>query len=135
MTPFWFVDTFFFVALLSEGDRAHKRAINVLNGLRSRLLTTEWVLTEVGDAMADPTDRPKFLALVALLKKHPLVTIMAADGESFAQGLALYADRRDKRWSLTDCISFTVMRVRGLTEALTGDRHFEQAGFTALLRG
>jgi hypothetical protein len=46
----------------------------------------------------------------------------------------LYFQRRDKEWSLTDCISFTVMSDEGLTDALTGDHHFEQAGFTALLR-
>jgi len=49
-------------------------------------------------------------------------------------GLELYARRPDKSWSLTDCISFVVMTDRGLTEALTGDHHFEQAGFRALLR-
>lgn len=50
------------------------------------------------------------------------------------RGLGLYAARPDKAWSLTDCISFVVMTDRGLTEALTGDHHFEQAGFRALLR-
>jgi predicted nucleic acid-binding protein len=46
----------------------------------------------------------------------------------------LYAERPDKGWSLTDCISFVVMRQQGITQALTGDHHFEQAGFTALLK-
>jgi predicted nucleic acid-binding protein len=46
----------------------------------------------------------------------------------------LYAERPDKDWSLTDCISFVVMRHQGVTQALTGDHHFEQAGFTALLK-
>ena len=50
------------------------------------------------------------------------------------RGVALYAERPDKDWSLTDCISFVVMRKMDITEALTGDRHFEQAGFTALLK-
>lgn len=39
------------------------------------------------------------------------------------------ANRPDKNWSLTDCITFVIMREAGLQEALTGDRHFEQAGF------
>ena len=46
----------------------------------------------------------------------------------------MYRSRNDKAWSLTDCISFVVMEQEGLTEALTGDHHFEQAGFTALLK-
>ena len=54
--------------------------------------------------------------------------------ELFASGSDLYAQRLDKDWSLTDCISFVVMRERGIAEALTADHHFEQAGFTILLR-
>jgi uncharacterized protein len=54
--------------------------------------------------------------------------------ELFDQGVELYAARTDKQWSLTDCISFVVMRQYRVTEALTGDRHFEQAGFTAMLK-
>ena len=34
----------------------------------------------------------------------------------------------------TDCLSFVVMRDEGISQALTGDRNFEQAGFTALLK-
>ncbi|MFV9677847.1 MAG: hypothetical protein ACNYVW_09390 [Methanosarcinales archaeon] len=40
----------------------------------------------------------------------------------------------DQEWGLTDCISFIVMGNPGLTDALTADEHFEQAGFRALLR-
>lgn len=50
------------------------------------------------------------------------------------RSIKLYASRPDKQWSLTDCISFEVMRREGITEALTGDHHFEQAGFVALLK-
>lgn len=52
----------------------------------------------------------------------------------FDQGVKLYAKRPDKDWSLTDCISFVVMRDQGITQALTGDHYFEQAGFMALLK-
>ena len=43
--------------------------------------------------------------------------------------------RIDKEWSLTDCISCTVMKDRGITKAITSDHHFEQAGFEKLLYG
>ena len=54
--------------------------------------------------------------------------------ENFLAGLALYKARADKGYSLTDCISFVVMRDRKLGDALTADVHFVQAGFRALLR-
>lgn len=83
--------------------------------------------------MASVGGRAAFLRLVDNLKSNPLCLIVPASQLLFDQGLALYADRPDKEWSLTDCISFVVMREQGLSEALTGDRHFEQAGFRALL--
>jgi len=59
---------------------------------------------------------------------------LPASQELFERGLNLYRQRPDKDWSLTDCISFVVMREHGVTKALTADRHFEQAGFAILLR-
>ena len=61
-------------------------------------------------------------------------TLVEPDPALWRRGLALYRTRPDKAWSLTDCISFIVMTDHGLTDALTGDHHFEQAGFRALLR-
>ncbi len=43
-------------------------------------------------------------------------------------------NRAGKDWGITDCSSFVVMSERGLSEALTTDEHFRQAGFRALLR-
>ena len=45
-----------------------------------------------------------------------------------------WESRPDKEWSLVDCASFVVMQQRGLTEVLTTDHHFEQAGFVRLLK-
>ncbi|HEV2949686.1 MAG TPA: hypothetical protein VGX70_20080 [Gemmataceae bacterium] len=50
------------------------------------------------------------------------------------RGAKLFAERPDKEWSLTDCISFVVMTERGLYDALSTDRDFEEAGFRPLLR-
>jgi len=102
--------------------------------LDARLVTTTWVLVEVADGMADPRTRNAFGGLLSLLASHPSTEILKPDVEQFDRGAKLYLARGDKEWSLTDCISFEVMRERGITEALTGDRHFEQAGLVALMK-
>jgi len=129
-----FADTFFFLALLNPADAAHRDAVAVSRSLRRRRVTTTWVLTEAGDAMSVGTSRSAFLQFLELIKASPLVTVVPATEELFARGVVLFSQRPDKEWTSTDCISFVVMADQGLTEALTGDHHFEQAGFTALLK-
>jgi uncharacterized protein len=128
-----FADTFFFLAAINPDDEAHAEAIAYSNEFHGELLTTAWVLTEVADALAKKEQRAIFKELFETLPE-PRVRIIAATQILFEQGLRLYFARPDKDWSLTDCISFTVMKERKVKEALTGDRHFEQAGFTKLLR-
>ena len=129
-----FADSFFYFALLNPTDLAHEQAEAFLENFDGKLVTTAWVLTELADGMADPVDRQTFISLYDALGTDPDVTIVPSDAGLFAEGLALYASRTDKEWSLTDCISFVVMQRHQLNEALTGDHHFDQAGFKALLR-
>jgi predicted nucleic acid-binding protein len=129
-----FADTFFFLALGNPGDAAHAAARDLVTHDLTPLVTTAWVVTELADALAEPSNRPSFLRLLERLQANPDVEIIPPDPILFDRGLDLYSRRPDKAWSLTDCLSFVVMTERGLTEALTGDRHFEQAGFRALLR-
>lgn len=128
-----FADTFYYLALVNRNDAAHERAVTTSESLGAVTVTTAWVLAELADAMASPSQRPAFLRLLEAIRSNPHCTVVPPSAALFDKGLRLYAERMDKYWSLTDCISFQVMRERGLTNALTGDHHFEQAGFTALL--
>jgi uncharacterized protein len=129
-----FADTFYFLALLSQDDAAHREALTASEELTSPILTTVWVLTEGADALAAPNLRPVLLQLMTALRADSNTTIVPPTEPLFDEGLKFYAERPDKDWTLTDCISFVVMGQHGITRALTGDRHFEQAGFQALLR-
>lgn len=129
-----FADTFYFIALLSPDDEAHAHALELSAQANTQLVTTTWVLTEVGDAFCDPGNRELFLGLLELLRNSPAAEIVPASESLFNAGVSLYAQRSDKHWSLTDCISFAVMEEYGITEALTGDSHFVQAGFVPLMR-
>ena len=128
-----FADTFFYLALLRDDDPSHARALAAAR-LNQPIVTTEFVLLELGNACARAADHADFLALVQGLRASPRITIVPLDSRLFERGLRRMAERPDKDWSLTDCVSFLVMEDAGATEALTGDRHFEQAGFTALLK-
>jgi hypothetical protein len=99
---------------------------------RGPLVTTAWVLTEVADGLASTPRRQVFRGLLANLEVNKNNLIVPANSETFEKGVELYHARPDKQWSLTDCTSFVVMSEERITEALSGDRHFEQAGFTAL---
>ena len=133
MTPV-FADTFYFLALLDSREDRHLQATEFSRASQLHILTTEWVLAEFGDAYCHPNDRADFVALYRSLLNHPRVRIIPADTRLFQRGVAFFEQRRDKEWSLTDCLSFLVMRDEGIAQALTGDKHFEQADFTALLK-
>lgn len=128
-----FADTFYFLALLNNRDPAHQRAVVISNAPDQTFVTTEFVLLELADALSRPPLREEFKAISALVHSTASFTIVPASSELLSRGQALYHDRPDKEWQLTDCISFIVMQDKEITDALTGDRHFEQAGFTTLL--
>ncbi len=129
-----FADTFVFLAMLNRRDRKHAAAMALLNSTSEPLVTTAWILTELADGLCAAPTRASFVALDATLRGNARFTIISAGDEIYAEGLDLYRQRPDKDWSLTDCNSFSVMGHRGIKEALTGDHHFEQAGFVALLK-
>jgi predicted nucleic acid-binding protein len=129
-----FADTYYYLAVLNPRDATHQRAITMSRQLRGPVVTTEFILLELADGMARPPARQALVRLCNALRADPLVEIVPASNILLDRGLALYAARPDKEWSLTDCISFVVMQDRGIAEALTGDHHFEQTGFVALLK-
>jgi uncharacterized protein len=119
---------------MHEDDAAHARAWELSGRLTGPTVTTVWVIAELADGLAAPATRGGFVRLLASLRRDPKCIILPASQDLFERGLELYQQRHDKAWTLTDCISFVVMKDRGIREAMTGDHHFEQAGFTALLR-
>lgn len=133
MSPF-FADTSFFVAMSDPKDSLHTLAKTVGGSSRSRIVTTDFVLAEVGNFFSKFYARSKFSLLVRRLRSAADVQIVEASRSLWDRGFQLFDSRQDKEWSLTDCMSFEVMRELGIVDALTGDHHFEQAGFRILLK-
>ena len=96
-------------------------------------MTTEAVLWEWLNALSDASTRR--FAIEGYRRAHadPSIEVVPFETGLIAAALELYRVRDDKNWSLTDCLSFAVMNRRGFSEALTADRHFEQAGQKSLM--
>jgi predicted nucleic acid-binding protein len=129
-----FADSYYFFALANPNDPAHDRAVAFLKTYSGAMVTTGWVLTELADGWAKPIQRTFFVPMVTKLRANPNARIEPCTDQLLQEGIDLYGRRPDKEWTLTDCISFVVMQRDGIAEALTGDKHFEQAGFVALLK-
>lgn len=132
--PALFADTFYFIALLDASDARHLEAVAWSRHRGISFLTTEYVLLELGDAFHAPDQRDEFVVFQDAVRADSKFRVVPSNPQLYLAGLNLYRRRRDKSWQLTDCISFALMKDRDIHEALTGDQHFEQAGFTALLR-
>lgn len=100
---------------------------------RAKLITTDAIVLEIGNSLARLRVRESGTAILRSLRTDHRVRIEPVTRELIDAGFEMFEMRRDKQWSLMDCISFIVMRRHGLTEALTADDHFRQAGFKALM--
>lgn len=129
-----FADTFYYLALLNSVDDAHANATEFTADYSGEMVTTDWVLSELADGLAGKRTRKAVIEFIESLQTDRAVRIVPAGRKLFERRWELFCRRRDKAWPLTGCISFIVMKDRGMTDALTGDRHFEQAGFRVLLK-
>lgn len=132
-----FADTGYWIALLDPQDTLHQKAINCSISLsHAQICTSEMVFTEVLNHFAKRSNplRQAAAALIQAAQQNPAVKLVPQTPELFQQALTLYIQRPDQAWSHTDCASFCIMKQQNLLEALAYDKHFEQAGFIALLR-
>jgi predicted nucleic acid-binding protein len=136
MTPV-FVDSSFWIARLAQHDERHRIAVATSREFEpSRLVTTAFVLAEVLNAFSSrgPLQRRAAADFANRVRRDNAVRCIEVDSELLSPGIALYRNRPDKYWSLTDCVSFAVMTEMKIAEALTFDGDFTQAGFVALPR-
>ena len=132
-----FVDAHYWIALFSKKDQWHDMAVAANEWVENTsLVTSEMVLTEVLDAFADKGEH--FRNLISEVVDEVIgdehTEVVPQSSEMFNSSFTFYKQRPDKAWQLTDCSSILIMQEKGLQKVLTGDHHFEQAGFSALLK-
>jgi predicted nucleic acid-binding protein len=131
-----FADTLFWIAATKPRDEWHGAAMNAKKKLAEAIIvTTDDVLVEFLASLSQaPFLRDKAVQAVRAIFRNPNVQVMPHTRKSFLDGLDRYAKRRDKSYTLTDCISMNVMEAESIQQVLTNDHHFEQEGFVVLIK-
>ncbi len=132
----FFADAFYWIALANPADQWHKRAKRFdEENSTVPLLTTEEVLTEFLNYFAKSGEHRRKIVgtMCEQILAHPNINVLPQTPETFLRGFALYRQRNDKGYSLTDCISMSLLLERNIKKVLTHDDHFTQEGFTVLL--
>jgi predicted nucleic acid-binding protein len=130
----FFLDTFYVQALLNSKDQYHTTAMALLPQVQAaaQVVVTEAVLIELGNALS-VLNRSAVVEFIRSCYRTANILVVPVDSHLFRRAVALYDQRQDKEWGLTDCISFVVMDDENLVEALTGDRHFAQPGYKPIM--
>ncbi len=134
-----FADTSGWASLADPAEPFHALAMVVYRTSRlqsRRVFTTNYAIVELEALLTNHVglSRPRVISFIEGIEVSPFVTIVHVDEALHRDAWRLLRARHDKEWSVTDCVSFLLMRRRRITEALTSDHHFEQAGFIQLLK-
>ena len=132
-----FVDTSAWLALVNKSDATHQRAKKVRDALLKdhiQFVVTNFVMVEIANALCRVPHKETAVKLINFIGMSENIQIVEIDKEIYKEAWRMYSTYLDKDWSLTDCTSFEVMKERGITQAFTTDKHFEQAGFEILMK-
>lgn len=128
-----FLDTSYLLALELTRDQNHEAATQHWQSIVSSLpsfVTTSYVFDEVVTYFNSRGQHQKAVKIGKSLLLSPSVEFIHVDQSQFHEGWEHFQKHRDKDYSLTDCISFIIMKQLGINIAFTFDGHFAQAGFT-----
>jgi predicted nucleic acid-binding protein len=131
-----FLDTSAWLALLNKSDHLYRTANQIWRELqrqRARFVTSEFVLLELANALAQPLFRSRIRSVVRDIQTKTYLEIVPLSSALLNEAWNLFESRPDKSWGITDCTSFVIMAEQNIKVALTADQHFVQAGFRKLL--
>jgi len=130
-----FVDTSAWMAIVDAGDTNHAMAVAYQEEIAGTcgLVVTNYILDELFTlTLMDLGYRHAVDVKQKLdrLNDHGLLEVVWIDKPLADEGWKVFERyNQDKQWSFTDCVSYAVMKGRGIQEAFAFDHHFEQMGF------
>jgi predicted nucleic acid-binding protein len=129
------LDTSGLLCFLHQDEAQHKTAVELISNYNGRFITHNYVLAElIALSLVRRFPCSTVLMYSLELMENPNVDMVWVDEILHREAMDLLLVRQDKTYSLCDAISFVLMRKKGIREALTTDKHFEQEGFTRLLQ-
>ncbi len=133
------VDTSGWASFFTKTEPTHPQALQrlgIAHQQNDRIITTNYILAELIALLHSPLRQPRarIFAILNTIKTAPYIQILHITEEVDSAAWTLCQNRSDKPWSLVDCTSFVIMEQLNIQQALTTDRHFEQAGFVRLLQ-
>jgi len=134
-----FVDTQGWAELMHAPALHHAQAMDFMRQAQANaweLVTSNLVLSELVPLLHSRNFRllqQQILTIITQIRALPNVVVIHTDPALDQQAWGLLYTNPQQPWSHVDATSMAVMRREGITEILTADQHFAQAGFTVLL--
>ena len=133
-----FVDTSGWGHLADPMQQFSREAAEIYKEARlsGGIVTTNYVMSELTALLISPlrVTGPKRIEILNGIRTSSFIDIVHIDATLDDRAWKFLLERPDKAWSLADCSSFVLMTELGITNALTTDHNFEQAGFVRLLK-
>jgi predicted nucleic acid-binding protein len=131
-----FIDTSGFFSVLLRQDPAHAEAVEYLRKWQESgkyVFTTDYVVDETATLLKVRGAGHVLFRFFQVLDSSKALSLVFVDEDRFRKSRDFLLKHVDHGYSFTDCTSFVLMKERGATDALTKDKHFQEAGFTPLL--
>jgi uncharacterized protein len=131
MREAFFCDTSALYAYINRKDPDHAAAVKAISSCKGKLVISNYIFDEIVTLVSARLGHEAAVHIGNTLNSSSQIEMAWITRTDESNAWALFCDRPDKRYSFTDCTSFTLMRRLGLKKYLALDDHFRQEGFSS----
>jgi predicted nucleic acid-binding protein len=134
MSELVFIDTSALLALAGMRDQYHESAVALARrhlGTGGAWVSTSLVMAELHALLLQRAGVDRARRVVTALLDDPAYEWIGPSADVVRAATSAWLERyTDQRFTLTDAVSFEVMRQKKVTQAFAFDAHFVTAGYT-----
>lgn len=127
-----FVDTSAWFAGIAKNDQYNEPAIKYRDHLlksNTRIITSNLIIHETTMLLERKVSKKEAIRFLRIILKDSRIEIIHADEDIEQEAYDLYQKYKDQDFSITDCISFVMIRRFRISHCFTFDHHFSTMGF------